>query len=406
MSKKIIICADGTGQDDLKHTNVSRLYSILNLSDAKSQIGCYHAGVGTIPHPEVSIARTDPGVVNLCVDSSPFGLRHVRRWADLAVGYGLFQNVKDLYNVLIDHYADGDQLFLFGFSRGAFTVRVLAGLLCRCGLLLPEHRECYSKAFWLYKPHFEALNPDELAKRQAAIDKFKSKYSRALEEISFLGIWDTVKSVGYIWPKSLPLTRHNPIIKRVRHALAIGESRSFFVPTTWGGLAGETKQPIEGQDVQEVWFAGNHSDVGGGYDEAENDLAKISLKWMINQASVCHWGLRVDKDKCGELFARERTRPFTPHNELDKLGWRLSERLPRWELRNDPPPPKRLFKLGPSGRRVMGRFARLDPKSGKRVILIDSHAENVYSTGAPPWFDIDKKEIDVRFVNTSSEASA
>src|SRR5215471_18498475 len=129
MSKKIVICADGTGQDDLKRTNVFRLYSMLNLSDAKSQIGCYHAGVGTVPHPEVSTARTDPGVVNLCADSSPFGLRHVRRWAGLAVGYGLFQNVKDLYNVLIDHYADGDQLFLFGFSRGAFTVRVLAGLL-------------------------------------------------------------------------------------------------------------------------------------------------------------------------------------------------------------------------------------------------------------------------------------
>jgi uncharacterized protein (DUF2235 family) len=233
MAKNIVICSDGTGQDGLKHTNVSRLFSILDLSDAERQVACYDPGVGTIPHPEVStaVSRRDPGVLTIPAIDSPTGVsRHLARWAGLAVGYGLFQNVKEMYNVLIDNYDEGDHIFLFGFSRGAFTVRVLAGLLCRCGLLLPEHRAHYSQAFKLYKPHLEALETAKLKRLCDQIDRFRSSYSRPVRAISFIGIWDTVKSVGYLWPRSLPHTRRNPIVRTVRHALSLGESRSFFVP--------------------------------------------------------------------------------------------------------------------------------------------------------------------------------
>lgn len=403
MAKNIVICSDGTGQDGLKQTNVSRLFTILDLSDEENQIARYDPGVGTIPHPEVStaVSRRDPGVKSVpAIDSPTAVLRHLRRWAGLAVGYGLFQNVKEMYEVLIDHYAEGDRIFLFGFSRGAFTVRVLAGLLFRCGLLLPEHRDRYSKAFKLYEPHFDKLKPDELTKLRADIDKFRSSYSRPCKEISFLGIWDTVKSVGYIWPKSLPHTRRNPIVKTVRHALSIGESRSFFVPTTWGGLDGDTKLPIKGQDVKEIWFAGSHSDVGGGYEEEESDLAKISLKWMIKEANVS--GLRVDKTRYQQMFAQDPTSPFTSHDELEKWLWRISERLPRWELENDPPPPRRLFRWGPTGRRSIGKSARMG------VVLIDSLAKQFYNTKVPPWSDIDSKsnaKFEVQFVNTADGAS-
>ncbi|MGH8650746.1 MAG: phospholipase effector Tle1 domain-containing protein [Gammaproteobacteria bacterium] len=286
------------------------------------------------------------------------------------------------------------------FSRGAFTVRVLAGLLFRCGLLLPKHRDRHSQAFKLYEPHFEKLKPDELTKLRADIDKFRRSYSRPCKETSFLGIWDTVKSVGYIWPKSLPHTRCTPIAKTVRHALSIGESRSFFVPTTWGGLDGDTERPIEGRDVKEIWFAGNHSDVGGGYEEEKSDLAKISLKWMINEACAC--GLRVDRTKYDEMFARDSIPPFTSHDELEKWSWRISDCLPRWELENDPPPPRRLFRWGPSGRRSIGKSAR------NGVVLIDSRAKEFYSTKAPPWSDIDSKseaKLRVQFVNTTDGAS-
>ncbi len=96
--------------------------------------------------------------------------------------------------------------------------------------------------------------------------------------------------------------------------------------------------------------------MGGGYEEEESDLAKISLKWMINEA-MCS-GLRVDKTKYEEMFAQDPTPPFTSHDELEKWSWRISERFPRWELENDPPPPRRLFKWWPTGRRSIGKSVR------------------------------------------------
>ena len=324
MAKNIVICSDGTGQDGLKKTNVVRLFKMLDLSDRENQIACYDPGVGTMPDPEAltAMSRRDPGVVSIPAMPLPMAIfRPFKRWAGLAVGDGLFQNVKEMYEVLIDHYVKGDHIYLFGFSRGAFTVRVLAGLLSRCGLLLPEHRERYAHAFKLYEPHFEQLTHDELKKLQADIYNFKSSFATPCKEISFLGIWDTVKSVGYIWPKSLPHTRRNPIVKTVRHALSLGERRSFFVPTTWGGLDGDTQPVIEGQDIKEIWFAGSHSDVGGGYIEEESGLAKVSLRWMINEAIACR--LRVDKSKCEEIFDQDPIPRLTEHDELEKRLWRL-----------------------------------------------------------------------------------
>jgi uncharacterized protein (DUF2235 family) len=401
MAKNIVLCSDGTGQDGLKPTNVSRLFAVLDLGDPSSQIACYDAGVGTNPGPPLSAAipRGDPGAVGVrATGLGPAVSRPFERLAGLAVGYGLFQNVKELYDVLVEHYAEGDRIFLFGFSRGAFTVRVLAGLLSRCGLLLPRHRDRYAQAFRLYEPHLENLPPDASRKLLADIDEFRTSYSRPCGEIAFLGIWDTVKSVGYIWPRSLPHTRRNPIVKTVRHALAIGESRSFFVPTTWGGLDADTLPPLEGQDVQEVWFAGSHSDVGGGYDERESDSARISLRWMVDEA--CLRGLRVDQTRYEHLVASGPMPSLTSHDELGKWSWRVTEWLPRWELVNDPPPPRRLFRWGPSGRRSIGESAR------KGVVRIDSNARKVYATRVAPWSDIDARTVEVRFVDTAGKGPA
>lgn len=396
MAKNIVICCDGTGQNGLRHTNVSRLFTILYLDEPNKQIACYDPGVGTIPHREVKTAvqRRDAGVVCRHVFDRPTPVSYLlsRLWclAGLAVGTGLFQNVQEMYEILIDNYVEGDHIFLFGFSRGAFTVRVLAGLLHRCGLLLPMHRGCYAKAFELYKPHCEQLKPDEAEKLKEEIAKFKSLYTRSCE-ISFLGIWDTVKSVGYFYPVSMPHTRRNPIVKTVRHALSIGESRSFYVPTTWGGLDNDTQPPIEGQDIKEIWFAGSHSDVGGGYEEEESALAKISLRWMIEEAKKAkgewEYGLLIDKDRYQQMFPQDATPSFRLHNELKgwswwTMLWLLSEILPRTELQNDPPPPKRLRKWGPSGQRSMGKFGR------EGVVLIDSWAREVYSPKVPPWSDL------------------
>lgn len=399
MAKNIVICADGTGQYGLQPTNVSRLFTMLDLSDPEQQIACYDPGVGTIPNAALSrsVSRRDPGVVSISATSSARGVRRqLQRLAGLAFGYGLFQNVQELYEVLIDHYDEGDRIFLFGFSRGAFTVRVLAGLLFRCGLLLPEHRDRYSAAFEYYKPHFESLAPTEEAKLKAEIAAFRSQYTRRCDAITLLGIWDTVKSVGYIWPKSLPHTRRNPMVNTVRHALSLGEARSLYVPTTWGGLDTDSVPPIEGQNVQEIWFVGNHSDVGGGYTEAESNLATISLRWMINEARA--HGLRID-NACYQQTIAERSQPtVTPHNELEKRVWRIVDWLPRWELQNDPPPPRRLPKFWPTGKRSIGNSAR------KGVVAVDSYAKEFYSTNTAPWSDADlksKTKFRVEFVDTT-----
>jgi uncharacterized protein (DUF2235 family) len=399
MAKNIVICSDGTGQDGLKPTNVSRLFAMLDLGDPERQIACYDPGVGTVPGPELSaaVSRRDPGVVRVPATEPPAGAsRHLRRWAGLAVGYGLFQNVKEMYEVLVDHYREDDRIFLIGFSRGAFTVRVLAGLLFRCGVLLPEHRHRYARAFELYEPHYEALGPDAATKLRLDVDEFRRSYARPCREIAFLGLWDTVKSVGYLRPRSLPHTRRNPIVRTVRHALSIGESRSFYVPTTWGGLDADSEPPIDGQDVREIWFAGNHTDVGGGYGADESGLARISLRWMIDEAVAC--GLRVDGAGYDETFARGSQPSLVAHDELGHWAWRVSERLPRWELENDPPPPRRVFRWGPTGKRAVAGSAR----AGK--VLIDSRAEEIYGTPAPPWFHLVSKgggSVRVSFVDTA-----
>jgi len=306
----------------------------------------------------------------------------------------LFENVENLYRVLIDHYSEGDRIYLFGFSRGAFTVRVLAGLLYRCGVLLPQHRGRYREAFNLYKPHLDGLTPEALLKLKADAKDFRRRFSKPCKEISFLGVWDTVKSVGYIWPRSLPHTRRNPIVKKVRHAMSLDERRSFFLPTTWGYADGNFPAGIEDQDVREIWFAGNHADVGGGYEE-EGDLAIISLRWMINEATAC--GLLIEKSRRQEIFAHKPEPRLKSHDELKKRGWRLSEFLPRWELNNDSSPPRRLFRWGPSGRRCIRNFAR------KGILLIDSHARRFYDTAASPWSGIEGKTT-VEFVETASLA--
>lgn len=393
MGKNIVICADGTGQAGLGRTNVWRLFSSLDLIDPERQVACYDPGVGTIHDPAPLVAATggaSGAVWTPTATPPPLFFRLLRQGAGLAVGSGLFQNVRELYEVVVDHYEEDDRIYLFGFSRGAFTVRVLAGLIYRCGVLRPEHRHRYPEAFALYKPHLEGLTPGARDRLQARIAAFRSAFAKRCEAIPFMGLWDTVKSVGYLWPKSLPHTRRNPIVRTVRHALSIAESRSFFVPTTWGGLDRESQPPVEGQDVREIWFAGGHTDVGGGYDVKAGDLSAFALRWIGDEA--VRRGLLVDRSRYGALFAEGLTPPFEAHDELDRWGWKVSEHVPRWELENDPPPPRRRFRWGPSGRRPIGRFAR------NGAVLVEAHAEAFYGADAPLWDEIRSEGVRVVFV--------
>jgi uncharacterized protein (DUF2235 family) len=380
MGKNIVICSDGTGNAFSKQvSNVTLLIKSLELSYPETQIVFYDQGLGTNPNlvNEVKAYKSQSGKnrTGLEVLPEPKTIRLVprplTRLAGLVLGYGLRENVKEMYKALVDSYVGKeDQVYLFGFSRGAFTVRVLAGLIYRCGLL-PKNdanfEESFSEAYQIYEPHKEDCD---------RINKFKNAYKARDCEIRFLGIWDTVKSYGGIWPQSLPHLRHNPIVKTVRHALALDERRSWFTPTSWGGIELDKKgsqgiRPDERyatQQVKEVWFCGFHSDVGGG--DKEGATARIPFRWMLNEASAC--GLTLNHNGKNELLASDSKVPPEIHESLTRL-WYITEIIPRWELDNTYRPPARIFRFGMTGKRCIEKF-RCDGN-----ILLHSSVRGSYS---------------------------
>jgi uncharacterized protein (DUF2235 family) len=255
----------------------------------------------------------------------------------LAFGYGLKANVRQMYLELAKLYEkDDDRVFLFGFSRGAFTVRALAGLIYRCGLPQGDDADCtrrFERAWQLFVP----MHPLE-----GKTEEFRATEGQRECPIHFLGVWDTVKSYGGLRPIMLPHLRNNPIVSHVRHALALDERRGWFDVTTWGRLdldrmpdaawsrlSEPVRHQIEQQDIEEVWFRGCHSDIGGGDREAQS--ARIALRWMLGEAAQA--GLRLNADGCRLLESspqRERAEVHDSHT----LAWRLIELLPRLTIDN------------------------------------------------------------------------
>jgi uncharacterized protein (DUF2235 family) len=197
---------------------------------------------------------------------------------------------------------------------------VLAGFIHACGLLEPGCQNLIPYAMKLYRAErvdFRVLH------------RFRSTYGQRIE-IHFLGLWDSVSTMGWVYnPEFLPYTTNNESVRAVRHALAIDERRSFFKDMPWGDRHRDT------QDVREVWFAGVHADVGGGYPEPESGLAKIALRWMIEQAADSSFGLVVDKEKFERyVLGLERGEYVGPdsngqiHESL-KGAWRLVQWMPR-----------------------------------------------------------------------------
>jgi uncharacterized protein (DUF2235 family) len=260
-ARNLVICCDGTGnQFGEENSNVVKLYSFL-LKDPSRQVAYYDPGVGTM---------SDDRLV------TPLSKKASRLFG-LAFGYGFARNISDAYSFLMDHYQDGDQVYLFGFSRGAYTARALAGMLHICGLLEPGHQNLIPYAYALY---LKTGKPEA----QAIAEQFKKTYARDCKP-RFLGLWDTVTSLGWAYKRStLPFTTNNPDPAIVRHAVAIDERRTYYRQNRWGNLFA--------QDVKQVWFAGAHSDVGGSYPEPESGLSKLALEWMGDEAQDA--GLLVD----------------------------------------------------------------------------------------------------------------
>jgi uncharacterized protein (DUF2235 family) len=201
---------------------------------------------------------------------------------DQATGYGLQKNVEDAYGFLMECYEEGDRIYLFGFSRGAFTVRALAGMLYKCGLLGPDNDNLLEYASKLY-------NNKNMKYDKELVAGFKATFSRPCP-VYFVGVWDTVESLVLNAGKKFYDHQLNPQVKFGYHALSIDEKRKDFPPCPWD----ESK--IAGQTIEQVWFAGVHSDVGGWYDE--RGLSNIALRWMIDKASAA--GMEVDMNRAAK----------------------------------------------------------------------------------------------------------
>lgn len=199
-----------------------------------------------------------------------------------AFGFGLFHNVIACYRFLAQNYEDGDEIFIFGFSRGAYTARSVAGMIGRVGLLTKVSlvEEKLPAAVRLYQR--ENLPAGAFGE---SVDEFKHDHCH-LGRVDFLGVFDTVGALG------LPgLSRHGPQfhdvqlsrqVVRARHALALDETRLKFAPTFWEAPDGPDGIVTEDERVKQVWFEGAHSDVGGGY--RETGLSDTSLLWMVREA--------------------------------------------------------------------------------------------------------------------------
>lgn len=389
MGKNIVICSDGTGNTfNTSVSNVTRLIKLLALDNRREQIVVYDQGIGTnskrlkaiedyrksIPE-ETSLEILD-GPQEWWFD--PTGLP--TRLLGLAVGYGFKANVREMYQKLSQLYeGPDDKIYLFGFSRGAFTVRALAGLLYRCGLPgknVENFEDYFDEAYRLYTP---------IEKDCKEITAFRDKHSHMLRDckIHFLGIWDTVKSYGGIYPIILPHLRHNPCVNIVRHALALNERRSWFNATTWGRLnlddCGAAKRltkteldELKKQIIEEVWFRGCHSDIGGG--DAEANTAKIALRWMLGEAAAA--GVRLNSDGKMILKDDDAPGPVEIHGSLFGLWW-VSEYLPRWEIDNSGKYPVRKFKWSRTGLRNPDNLTR------NEKILLHTSVGNLHSISVP-----------------------
>jgi len=269
--RRLIVFFDGTWQEPAntpEPTNVVKLLRAVPSSDKDvSQIVFYDRGVGT------------GGYINKLVGG--------------AFGSGLQENVIDGYRFLANNYQKGDEIYIFGFSRGAFTARSLAGLIGLCGLLTPPYL-----GHPLQKDVASIVGSDlSSEEKKARVDALPVKAQKDIP-IECVAVWDTVGSLGIpgdwgrlVIPKNyhfhdVELGKH---IRVALHAMAIDEKRSAFSPTLWVKKIGEA--PPQNQIVEQVWFPGVHSNVGGSYDDC--GLSDITLDWMAKRVAK-HTGLKLD----------------------------------------------------------------------------------------------------------------
>jgi uncharacterized protein (DUF2235 family) len=300
MAKNILIFSDGTGQGasmPSKRTNVLKLYLAAKDAAPQSQVAFYDPGLGAADDKDNGWWRWGHDLLSQ------------------ATGLGISQNVKDCYAALIERYEPGDRMYLFGFSRGAYTVRSVGGVLSLCGIPM---RDSKGRSPGTDKKVREALVGEAVeavykhygndektkAERKALGEEYRKRYGGNLANSSeppvpyFIGVFDTVRALGVPGSSGLVGWRHafhdatlNSRVPHARQAISIDENREVFEPELWD----ETEADRASGRIKQVWFPGVHSDIGGGYEECE--LADLALAWMIDEVMALPEPVVVDKTK-------------------------------------------------------------------------------------------------------------
>jgi uncharacterized protein (DUF2235 family) len=292
MSKRIAFCADGTWDGTSNQTNVYKLYRALTTTS--DQVPYYDDGVGA--------------------DGTP-----IEKLLGGAFGLGLFQKIKEGYTKIAHTYEKGDEIFIFGFSRGAHTARSLAGMIAICGLPTANFDDS------MVDTAFEAYRHKD--QRAELLAELNSKYDLFDAKLSMVGVWDTVGSLGIpaIFGGVSPLlygfldTGLHPDVLHAYHAVAIDERRAEFPPTLW-------TNPAPGQTLEQVYFTGVHCDVGGSYagDPNGTALSDITLGWMMSKAAALGLQFAAGTESKYRL-------PLDPKLSLDTVheSWNLLWGFPR-----------------------------------------------------------------------------
>ncbi|KAL8803792.1 MAG: hypothetical protein Q9200_006071 [Gallowayella weberi] len=353
--KRLIACCDGTWLDStmglMNHkvpplSNVTRISHAIKAksSDGISQVIFYQPGVGT-----------EGGVFNKVIGG--------------ATGEGLSGNIRETYAFLANNYSNGDEIFLLGFSRGAFTARSVAGLIAGAGLLtksgLPDLAEVFKDFQHRRDPKYRPANPDiPFPRKPSASDP---RYRETLEregltrlgvKIKVVGVWDTVGSLGI--PKVGWLSRFglgdkstkeftfydtslDNCIENAYQALALDENRTAFAPAVWEKPQGNTT------NLRQVWFPGTHSNIGGGYPD--QGMANITLAWMISQLAPF-----IDFDPDYILDCYDET----------KMHYRATSQKPRpWSFGKIYNTLMGVYLLDGATTRTPGMYFRIDPNTGQ-----------------------------------------
>jgi len=362
-ARQIIVCCDGTNNTLTGGTHDTNVLKVIGqlAPERNHQLLYYDPGVGA-PDQMPSL-----GLLNEMN-------RKRERIAGLAQGKGVYENIAEAYSFLVENYEPGDQIYIFGFSRGAFTARCVAGMVHLFGIIRADnkpliltlirvyfstpsdnHSEIGKKwGVWKARRALESKRKNEqlahdtgMATGAATADEVKTyfiqKEKRKItrKEVAdqvrsgftsphgrtaythFVGVWDTVESVGIPLLKrritSDGTTRHKDGFRHIRQALSMDEHRLSFEPRLYWDedyTAEDVLDPARSRSLRQRWFRGAHSDIGGGYDENETGLSDQSFRWMIGEAAAC--GLRIDQS--AQPVAR-RSKPYIAHDQCYETPW-------------------------------------------------------------------------------------